>query len=301
VAAESETVTAASLADGGADTVNAERCASRGPDAATAGATGAAGAAGETPSPAAGPPAGAGAGTANAERPASPRSAASTAAEPPASPRSAASTAAEPPARTRPAEPPPAGSDEPARAPAPGAPRREGTPGFVDAVEADPSAVSEPADPADPVVSANATGIADTADPIPNATAKAPTRPTCRANPDCTAASDAPTARRPYSIARTRPRRERRSRPTDDNGAELTTIPLTDHGQTMARGHSPRTPVSIADPLFFFMSLRKKSPSELQRFSSKRYFFCPRMTTTDQERHVTARKQATANRQDSRP
>jgi hypothetical protein len=33
-------------------------------------------------------------------------------------------------------------------------------------------------DPAEPVVSANAIGIAATADPTPNATANAPTRPT---------------------------------------------------------------------------------------------------------------------------
>lgn len=242
-ATEPERSPSGTLADDGVGTDSAERSASRGPATANAGAAGPA--TGTGPS-AAGPSAGDGGGTANAERP--------------ASPRSTASAAAAPPARTRPVEPPPAGSEEPARVPAPGAPRREGPPGFVDAVEADPSAAPDPVDPADPVVSANATGSADTADPIPNATAKAPTRPTCRANPGCTADSDAHTARRPYSIARTRPRLERRSRPTDDNGAALTTISLTNSEQTRARGHSPRTHGrSIADSGFFFMSTRKKS------------------------------------------
>ncbi len=36
----------------------------------------------------------------------------------------------------------------------------------------------EPDEPPEPVVSANATGTDATADPTPNATAKAPTRPT---------------------------------------------------------------------------------------------------------------------------
>ena len=54
---------------------------------------------------------------------------------------------------------------------------------FVDADdEPDPeSAAPDPVDPAEPVVSANATGIATTAEPTPNATANAPTRPTYRA------------------------------------------------------------------------------------------------------------------------
>jgi hypothetical protein len=53
---------------------------------------------------------------------------------------------------------------------------REGA--FDDAgVTDDESADLEPADPADPVVSANATGIDAIADPTPNATARAPTRP----------------------------------------------------------------------------------------------------------------------------
>ena len=45
--------------------------------------------------------------------------------------------------------------------------------GKEDSCEEDPV----PADPADPVRSANATGIAPIADPTPNATANAPTRP----------------------------------------------------------------------------------------------------------------------------
>jgi hypothetical protein len=46
--------------------------------------------------------------------------------------------------------------------------------------EAEPgvSTDPEPADPPDPVVSANAIGIDATAEPIPSANANAPTRPT---------------------------------------------------------------------------------------------------------------------------
>jgi hypothetical protein len=65
--------------------------------------------------------------------------------------------------------------DEPPRA---RAVSRAGT--FVDAV-CDPGRVSaalEPVEPADPIVSANATGIAAAAEPTPKATANAPTRPT---------------------------------------------------------------------------------------------------------------------------
>jgi hypothetical protein len=56
--------------------------------------------------------------------------------------------------------------------------RRAGAPALVDdpAVAVDDD--SEPVDPADPVVSANATGIAAIPDPTPRATANAPTRPT---------------------------------------------------------------------------------------------------------------------------
>jgi len=67
----------------------------------------------------------------------------------------------------------------------------------------------DPVEPPEPVVSANATGNDATADPTPNATANAPTRPTYAAFP-AVADSVAVTARRPYSIARTRPRDTRR-------------------------------------------------------------------------------------------
>jgi hypothetical protein len=53
---------------------------------------------------------------------------------------------------------------------------------LVDSDAADPepaeSVELDPAEPADPVVSANATGTDATAEPTPNATANAPTRPT---------------------------------------------------------------------------------------------------------------------------
>ena len=53
---------------------------------------------------------------------------------------------------------------------------------FVDSEAPDPepaaSAELDPAEPADPVVSANATGTDATAEPTPRATANAPTRPT---------------------------------------------------------------------------------------------------------------------------
>ena len=51
-------------------------------------------------------------------------------------------------------------------------PRRDGA--FVEVLESD---ALTPVEPAEPVSSANATGIAATADPIPNANASAPTRP----------------------------------------------------------------------------------------------------------------------------
>ena len=54
--------------------------------------------------------------------------------------------------------------------------RRDGTLVFADA-DACASAVPDPVDPADPVVSANAIGTEAIADPTPNATASAPTRP----------------------------------------------------------------------------------------------------------------------------
>ena len=87
---------------------------------------------------------------------------------------------------------------------------------LVSGADADGEEASEelaPVDPAEPVVSAKATGIAATADPTPNATASAPTRPTYDAVP--VADSLACTARRRYSIACTRPLDERRWRPVD--------------------------------------------------------------------------------------
>jgi hypothetical protein len=84
---------------------------------------------------------------------------------------------------------------------------------FVDSDAADPepaeSAELDPDDPPDPVVSANATGTDATAEPTPRATANAPTRPTNGAKLD-DPTSVAITARRPYSIARTRPPETRR-------------------------------------------------------------------------------------------
>ena len=47
-----------------------------------------------------------------------------------------------------------------------------------DPVVAEESGVPVPVDPAEPVVSANASGIAAKPEPTPNATASAPTRPT---------------------------------------------------------------------------------------------------------------------------
>ncbi|MEI7546189.1 MAG: hypothetical protein WCJ53_15355, partial [Mycobacteriaceae bacterium] len=55
---------------------------------------------------------------------------------------------------------------------------RAGT--FVDTddePDGEPAAL-DPVEPAEPVVSANATGIATTAEPTPSVTARAPTRPT---------------------------------------------------------------------------------------------------------------------------
>lgn len=80
----------------------------------------------------------------------------------------------------------------------------------VDARTPDPSVESNPTEPADPVVSANATGIDDTAEPMPSATASAPNRPTYQTAPPAAADSAAVGARRPYSMDRTRPVAERR-------------------------------------------------------------------------------------------
>jgi hypothetical protein len=78
-----------------------------------------------------------------------------------------------------------------------------------DDAEAEESEEAEPVAPAEPWVSANAIGIAANPEPTPRATAKAPTRPmylACRGFGD----SAAVTARRRYSIARTRPVATRR-------------------------------------------------------------------------------------------
>ena len=77
-------------------------------------------------------------------------------------------------------------AESPADAPrAPRAPRavlRVGVEVDAPAVEEDEaSEVSEPVDPEDPLVSANAIGIAEMPEPTPKATARAPTRPTYRA------------------------------------------------------------------------------------------------------------------------
>lgn len=102
---------------------------------------------------------------------------------------------------------------ESARGAAPRSARRGGTRALVDAdadAAPDPgSAALEPVDPAEPVVSADANGIAATAEPTPRATARAPTRPTYRANP-VAAGSTADTDRRRYSIDRIRPGAVRR-------------------------------------------------------------------------------------------
>jgi hypothetical protein len=65
------------------------------------------------------------------------------------------------------------------RAPALGEdPRPERRAATAVVAEVDPGISTDPVEPPDPVVSANAIGIAATAEPIPNANANAPTRPT---------------------------------------------------------------------------------------------------------------------------
>jgi hypothetical protein len=101
---------------------------------------------------------------------------------------------------------------ESARGAAPRSTRRDGTRALVD-VDAAPdpdSAALDPVDPAEPVVSAAANGIAATAEPTPRATASAPTRPTYRAKP-AAAGSEPCTERKRYSIVRIRPAAARRS------------------------------------------------------------------------------------------
>jgi len=103
---------------------------------------------------------------------------------------------------------------ESARGAAPRSARRDGTRALVDAdVDAPPdpdSAALDPVDPAEPVVSAAANGIAAIAEPTPRATARAPTRPTYRAKP-AAAGSEPSTERKQYSIDRIRPAAARRS------------------------------------------------------------------------------------------
>jgi hypothetical protein len=81
---------------------------------------------------------------------------------------------------------------------------------LVDAAPDPDSAALEPVDPAEPVVSAAANGIAATAEPTPRATARAPTRPTYRAKP-AAEGSEPCTERSRYSIDRIRPAAARRS------------------------------------------------------------------------------------------
>lgn len=71
----------------------------------------------------------------------------------------------------------------------------------VDADEPSDAEAASEDDPAEPVVSANATGSADRPEPTPKATARAPTRPTYRAKLGLTD-SDADDPRRAYSIDR---------------------------------------------------------------------------------------------------
>jgi hypothetical protein len=87
-------------------------------------------------------------------------------------------TAAGVPPRTEESE---AEASEDADAPFPRPDRRAEVLAFVEdpaAAEADESGEPEPLDPAEPVVSATANGIAEKPDPTPRATASAPTRPT---------------------------------------------------------------------------------------------------------------------------
>ena len=99
---------------------------------------------------------------------------------------------------------------ESARGAAPRSARRDGTRALVDAPLGPDSAALDPVDPAEPVVSAAANGIAATAEPTPRATARAPTRPTYRAKP-AAAGSEPSTERKRYSIDRIRPAAARRS------------------------------------------------------------------------------------------
>jgi hypothetical protein len=100
-------------------------------------------------------------------------------APPPRAPETAAAGESFPDVALSDEEPPDAAPPDEAPRPA-----RAGTrdADFVDSEAPDPdpaaSAEVDPAEPADPVVSANATGTDATAEPTPKATANAPTRPT---------------------------------------------------------------------------------------------------------------------------
>lgn len=75
--------------------------------------------------------------------------------------------------------------------------------------EDDAESEPEPVDPPEPVRSANAIGIATTAEPTPNATAKAPTRPTYRAQESAPGSASRRTTGGRYSIPRIRRPAER--------------------------------------------------------------------------------------------
>lgn len=97
-------------------------------------------------------------------------------------PRDAAGASATSPDSAVPREPPAAGAAEPLRA----AGREPRVAADFDAEPCDDES-ADAVEPPDPVVSAAATGSDATAAPTPRATARAPTRPTYRAEPDAAA------------------------------------------------------------------------------------------------------------------
>ena len=110
--------------------------------------------------------------------------------------------------------------DEPSPATLAAPPRARGAPregAFVDAdAPADESSALEPVEPAEPVVSAAANGTDTIAEPTPRATARAPTRPTYRAQPAVAEFTSAHGVHgRPDSIVRTNALVDRRIRPID--------------------------------------------------------------------------------------
>lgn len=72
----------------------------------------------------------------------------------------------------------PSGEANAAPLPGPSRPERRDGALVEDPGDREASVEPDPVDPADPVVSANATGIDPTTEPTPKATARAPTRPT---------------------------------------------------------------------------------------------------------------------------